>query len=84
MSAHSLSDLEESGLLWLFNESVLHPRGYHIGLISEDEHVVGWLLMGDGTEVVLPDPSVDPDVAFNKVQRFLKEMGDGPGNTLQA
>lgn len=80
--ALSFRDLETSGLLWLFNETALHPRGHHLSLIFEDGELTGWDLFGDGTEVCRHDDTVDSDAAFATVNRFLKEMGDVPGNTL--
>lgn len=48
-------ELRDSGLLWLINTSVLHPRGYALSLCfdGDDENLgecTGWILMGDGTE----------------------------------
>jgi len=46
------SDLRSSGLLWLINATVFHPRGYALALHFDDEgNAVGWSLMGDGSEV---------------------------------
>lgn len=45
-----LADLRESGLLWLINRVVFHPRGYAIALHYEGDQAVGWSLVGDGTE----------------------------------
>ena len=44
--------LDPTGLLWLINTSVFHPRGYAL-VIDRDEatgHATGWYLMGDGKE----------------------------------
>lgn len=44
-------DLVTSGLLWLINASVFHPRGLALGVTRDPEgHVIGWLLLGNGTE----------------------------------
>lgn len=45
-----LSELRESGLLWLINRTVLHPRGFALALVVDGNEVVGWQLLGDGTE----------------------------------
>jgi hypothetical protein len=47
-----LTELRSTGLLWLINRVIFHPRGYALALhYSPDmEEVVGWSLMGDGTE----------------------------------
>lgn len=45
-----------SGLLWLLNTAVLHPRGYAVGFHFPDGvdpevgDPDGWEIMGDGTE----------------------------------
>jgi hypothetical protein len=45
------SDLRTSGLLWLINRVVFHPRGFALGLVvAEDGQPVGWDLLGDGSE----------------------------------
>lgn len=52
------SDLRDTGLLWLINRVVFHPRGYALGLsfAPDPNHplpsggvVTGWILYGDGT-----------------------------------
>jgi hypothetical protein len=66
-------DLKSSGLLWLINRVVFHPRGYALGLHREGGEIVGWSLMGDGTEVwQFNGPE---DESFAAAQRTLH--GDG-------
>lgn len=44
-------DLRDSGLLWLINRSVLHPRGFALALtVADDGEATGWSLLGDGSE----------------------------------
>lgn len=55
------SELMDTGLLWLINSVVFHPRGFALSLfrnqVSGD--VEGWCLKGDGTEPwVMPDDDV--------------------------
>lgn len=46
-----LEDLSTSGLLWLINASVFHPRGFALSLhVTADGKATGWSLMGNGTE----------------------------------
>lgn len=56
-----LGDLRASGLLWLINRQVFHPRGYALALVinEADESASGWRLIGDGGEVWWFDPDVD-------------------------
>jgi len=54
-SSHGISrpldDLRTTGLLWLINTSVLHPRGYAMALHFNDDGIcTGWSLIGDGSE----------------------------------
>lgn len=45
-------ELKSTGLLWLLNASVLHPRGFALGLVRNPEsgEILGWKLLGDGSE----------------------------------
>lgn len=44
-------ELRTSGLLWLINRTVFHPRGWALALVSRDGEIVGWQLLGDGGEI---------------------------------
>ncbi len=44
-------DLSTTGLLWLINRMVFHPRGYALALtVTDGGKATGWSLMGDGSE----------------------------------
>jgi hypothetical protein len=46
----SLVELATSGLLWLINASVFHPRGYALALVPDDDgNYTTWQLHGDGS-----------------------------------
>lgn len=50
-SVRPVGELRDAGLLWLINATVFHPRGYALALHVDDSGaVVGWSLMGDGSE----------------------------------
>lgn len=63
------SELRDSGLLWLFNRVVLHPRGYALALHFEDREdgttdyrtATGWSILGDGSEAWYMDPTPPTD-----------------------
>ena len=47
----AIRSFRESGLLWLVNTSVMHPRGYAISVTyDKDGHPVGMSIEGDGSE----------------------------------
>lgn len=71
-----LHELRSTGLLWLINASVLHPRGYAMALHYDDDmHCIGWSLLGDGSEPWSFDPGA-ADICFGAV-RALLEAPDG-------
>jgi hypothetical protein len=49
-AVRTFSELRDSGLLWLINRVVFHPRGWALALAYRDGEVVGWKLLGDGSE----------------------------------
>lgn len=68
------NELRESGLLWLINRVVFHPRGWALGLVRRDGEVVGWSLQGDGKEVWEMTGSEDDE--FARAQATLRPRGD--------
>jgi hypothetical protein len=58
MEARPFCELRDTGLLWLINRVVFHPRGYALALVYDDRDnphgnggtVLGWQLHGDGQE----------------------------------
>lgn len=58
-----LSELADSGLLWLINATVFHPRGFALALHRQDGELVGWSLLGDGTEPWQYEGDVDDKFA---------------------
>jgi hypothetical protein len=73
------SDLRPSGLLWLINRVVFHPRGFALGLAYPDgdktQEPIGWRLLGDGSEVW--HFNGDEDESFEAVQRTLAALDGG-------
>lgn len=64
-------DLRTTGILWLINAAVFHPRGFALALVRHQGELVGWRLVGDGTEPwVFTDPCGEP---FAAVEAFLNE-----------
>lgn len=49
--AYGWEELQTTGLLWLINVSVLHPRGYAMAIgFDDDGACAGWRIIGDGSE----------------------------------
>jgi hypothetical protein len=67
-------ELRSSGLLWLINRVVFHPRGWALALTYRDGQATGWKLQGDGHEVWrFNDPE---DESFAAVQKTLSGDAD--------
>lgn len=62
------SELSDTGVLWMINRTLFHPRGYALGL-TED----GWVLLGDGSEVWSFSPE-DDDECFGRFKKFIDEV----------
>jgi hypothetical protein len=75
MAARPLSELRTSGLLWLINRAVFHPRGFALALhFNPDGEVTGWELLGDGHEVWVMAPPEDDN--FQRAQATLHAAGE--------
>lgn len=72
-----LSELRDTGLLWLINRAVFHPRGYALALHISDpdaagvKAVTGWSLEGDGNDVWVMGPGIDEDEHLAAVRKLL-------------
>lgn len=68
-----LSDLRSSGLLWLINRVVFHPRGAALALHETPEgEVIGWRLLapGEAEPFTFPD---DTDIeGFRRAEETLR------------
>jgi hypothetical protein len=71
-------ELPSSGLLWLINSVVFHPRGYALGLHRVDGKITGWCLLGDGTEAWRFEDE-DIDALFSAAEQTLREAREAPG-----
>lgn len=51
LSVRPWHELRDSGLVWLINRVVLHPRGYALAVqVEPDGTSSGWSIVGDGSE----------------------------------
>ena len=73
------TELRDTGLLWLLNRVVFHPRGYALALHFEGElpdlgECVGWSLLGDGSEPwSMGDPPLEDQALGQPTERELFE-----------
>lgn len=45
------AELSNSGLLWVINRIVFHPRGFALAFNADEAgNTTGWVLLGDGSE----------------------------------
>jgi hypothetical protein len=84
----SFKDFRDCGLLWLFNTSVLHPRGFALGFHwandadPELDEPIGWSIFGDGSEpwMFADGPAAPPhrtiDALFGAVEALLRPPVD--------
>lgn len=72
--ARSFDELRGTGLLWLINRVVMHPRGYALAIHhDEDGRAIGWTLLGDDTEPWSFSPAEDEreKALFDKLKELL-------------
>jgi len=77
-AVHAFDELRSTGLLWLINTSVLHPRGFALALVYKtnetgEREPIGWKLVGDGTEAWTFGDDIDEPFAL--VSDLLKPRG---------
>lgn len=66
----AIREFKDTGLLWLVNTSVMHPRGYAIAVtVAEDGEPIAMSVVGDGTEPWCFDgEAVDQFYAHNQAE----------------
>lgn len=70
------SELRDSGLLWLINRAVFHPRGRALALHLDDGgHAIGWHLLGDGAEPWRFEiDDAEEDALFRAAETTIREQ----------
>jgi hypothetical protein len=70
-----LNELRDSGILWLINKSVFHPRGFALALDVDETtgNVTGWKILGNGHEVWSYQQHNDDD-GFARAEATLKAL----------
>jgi len=69
-----INELRDSGLLWLINRVMFHPRGHALALYVDDAgQVSGWSLEGDGPEPWRYAAQADEADCFRRAERTLRQ-----------
>lgn len=72
-----LGELRSSGLLWLINRVVFHPRGFALALHADETGAVtGWSLQGNGTEPWSFPLDREPE-HYQHAEQALREAAEG-------
>ena len=76
-----LDGLRSSGLLWLINASVFHPRGFALAVEYTDGAPTGLSILGDGkTPWLFSEPEHTlVDESFTAVNKFFVSLKDRDG-----
>lgn len=74
MKAQPFAKLADSGVLWLVNRVVFHPRGFAIRIHTDEAgDATGWSIDGAGREPWAFLSEVD-DAKFQAVEALLAEV----------
>lgn len=66
-------DLATSGLLWLINRTVFHPRGLALALnFEEDGEATGWLLLAADKGEPFSFPDRDDKTGYQRAEATLR------------
>lgn len=70
-------ELSDTGMLWLINRVVFHPRGFALAIQREDDgSASGWTMQGMGDEV-WTFTTDDDDECFAKAEAFINSLRAG-------
>lgn len=73
------NELQDEGLLWYINRVAFHPRGFALGIYTDDDgNVTGWTMLGDGS-AVWTFSNEDDDEEFAKASAFFATRREGDG-----
>lgn len=67
---YELDELRSTGLLWLINASVFHPRGLALAFVYDDDgELIGWrLLAADAGEPFMFAATPEIDALFRQAE----------------
>jgi hypothetical protein len=68
-----LSELRGSGLLWLINRVVFHPRGLALALFQEEGgEITGWQLLAAGEGEPFSFTNRDDETGYRRAEATLR------------
>ena len=68
-----LSELRGSGLLWLINRVVFHPRGLALALFQEEDgEITGWRLLAAGEGEPFSFTNRDDQTGYRRAEATLR------------
>jgi hypothetical protein len=68
-----LSELRGSGLLWLINRVVFHPRGLALALYQEEDgEITGWQLIAAGEGEPFSFTNRDDETGYRRAEATLR------------
>lgn len=71
-----LADLHETGMLWLINKVVFHPRGFALAMVIQEGEFAHWVLLGDGSEPWQFESDTDDEQFALAEATFKSARGD--------
>jgi hypothetical protein len=75
------AELADSGMLWLVNRSVFHPRGFALALhLDEAGNATGWSVKGDGAEPWAFLMDAEEDARFHAASQTLADAKAAGGD----
>lgn len=85
-TVYSFAQLSETGMLWLLNRVIFHPRGFALAIEYADgvAQPCGWSLIGNGTEVwKFADDAMEDEkfAATEALFAHVREHGIAPDPT---
>lgn len=73
----TFEEWRDTGLLWLINRTVFHPRGFALALVYADGVAVGWSLLGDGSEAWMYGDEQAETEKFRAVEATFAQLRGG-------
>jgi hypothetical protein len=76
-------NFRSTGLLWLVNRAVFHPRGFALAMHFDDAgHCTGWSVLGDGHEPWRYEMDAEENGCFRAAEATFSVLRNFPGTAL--